>query len=93
MHDIYSMFGFGGLPAISKETIYYMRSYAFTLIIGIFAATPAAKIIAEKVRSKKSSFGEKTINVLETIVVPALLVICTAYLVDGSFNPFLYFRF
>ena len=93
MHDIYSMFGFGDLPAISKETIYYMRSYAFTLIIGIFAATPAAKIIAEKVRSKKSSFGEKTMNVLETIVVPALLVICTAYLVDGSFNPFLYFRF
>ena len=37
--------------------------------------------------------GHAVLSVLEPLVLTALLVVCTAYLVDGSFNPFLYFRF
>ena len=36
---------------------------------------------------------QKLLNMLEPIVLIGLLVVMTAYLVDGSFNPFLYFRF
>ena len=42
------------------------------------------------------SSGKRTgpiVSALEPVIVLAILVVCTAYLVDGSFNPFLYFRF
>jgi len=42
---------------------------------------------------KKKSTGEKIMNIAEPIMLVALLLVITAYLVDGSFNPFLYFRF
>jgi alginate O-acetyltransferase complex protein AlgI len=45
--------------------------------------------LAEKLRIR---FG-KTLNVLEPIALAILLIMVTGYLVDGSFNPFLYFRF
>ena len=32
-------------------------------------------------------------TIIQPAVLLALLLVCTAYLVDGSFNPFLYFRF
>ena len=54
------MFGAGGIPFISEEWLYYLRSYGVVLIVAIIGATP---------------------------------LVITAYLVDGSFNPFLYFRF
>ena len=37
--------------------------------------------------------GKKIMSVVEPVVLLALLAVVTAYLVDGSFNPFLYFRF
>ena len=37
--------------------------------------------------------GTRLGSVLECILMTALLLVCTAYLVDGSFSPFLYFRF
>ena len=89
--DTLSMFGFGNLPVFSTETLYYIRSYGITLIIAIFGATPAAKILAGKADKNEGILKIK--NALECIVIPAILVICTAFLVDGSFNPFLYFRF
>ena len=61
-------------------------------IIGIIAATPAAKVLIAKVKESDGAAAKVT-NLLECIAIPALLIICTAYLVDGSFNPFLYFRF
>ena len=45
----------------------------------------------EKIKEK--ALGGKIIAVIEPITLIALLIVMTAYLVDGSFNPFLYFRF
>lgn len=89
--DIKGLFGFGSLPFISSEALYYYKSYAPTLIVSVVAATPVVTHLLSKYR--KNQCFEKVINVAEIIVIPALFVICTAYLVDGSFNPFLYFRF
>ena len=49
------------------------------------------KIIIEKL--KKNNVMNKIINVLEPIAMLGMLLIVTAYLVDNSYNPFLYFRF
>ena len=87
MSDIGGMFGFGNVPFMNAETLYYLRSYGVLFVVALIGATPLVKTVANKV-------SQKTVGaVLEPIVLLVLLVLCTAYLVDGSFNPFLYFRF
>ena len=88
--DIAGMFGFGGVPMVTAETLYYLRSYALPLLLGFVGATPIVRNTAERLAAGKAG---RVIAVLEPVVLILLLLICTAYLVDGSFNPFLYFRF
>ena len=85
--DFACLFGFGGLGLTSPETLYYLKSYAVLFLIGILGCTPVVKHTAAKID------GTKAGPVLETALMLALLIVCTAYLVDGSFSPFLYFRF
>ena len=89
--DIGAMFGAGGLPFWSGETGYYLLSYIFVLAAAIVGATPLVKNVVLKIKSTKT--GELIINVLEPIFVVVMIIIVTAYFVDGSFSPFLYFRF
>ena len=86
-----AMFGAGGLPAVSFEALYNLRSYAVVLILGIIGSTPLPKLAVERIR--KTSGGAMLINAAEPVVLVALLAVSTAFLIDGSFNPFLYFRF
>ncbi len=85
------MFGVGGVPLVSTEFFYYLKSFGVTICIGLIGCTPIVKRAVEKIKEK--SIGGKIIAVIEPIVLVALLIVMTAYLVDGSFNPFLYFRF
>ena len=85
------MFGVGGVPLVSTEFFYYLKSFGVTLCIGLIGCTPIVKKTVEKIKEK--SIGGKIIAVIEPIALIALLIVMTAYLVDGSFNPFLYFRF
>ena len=77
---------FGGLPLTTVESLYYLHSYGFVLAVSIVGATPLPKMIAARI-------PEKVMAVVEPLALMVLLLTCTAYLVDGSFNPFLYFRF
>jgi alginate O-acetyltransferase complex protein AlgI len=86
-----SMFGMGDIPFLSAEAVYYFRSNAFVLGMAIVGATPVCKRLFE--RTEQSKIGAKVIGIFEPIFLVVLLLLCTAYLVDGSFNPFLYFRF
>ena len=85
--DLAGMFGFAGLPLVSAETLYYLRSYGILFLLGFVGATPLIRDTAKKLGSKKVG------AILEPIVLVFLLLVCTGYLVDGSFSPFLYFRF
>ncbi len=85
--DFGGLFGAGGIPLITAETVYYLRSYALVFAVSIIGATPLIKATAARLD------GTKWGAILEPILLLALLLICSAYLVDGSFNPFLYFRF
>lgn len=88
--DIGGLFGAGGIPLVSSESVYYLTSYLVIFIVAIFGATPAPKAIAERI--SKTRFG-KLAGWAEPAVLLFAVVVMTAYLVDGSFNPFLYFRF
>ena len=85
--DIGGMFGFGGVPLVTEETLYYLRSYGILFVAAILGSTPLVRNLANKVSDKPVA------AVLEPILLILLLLVCSAYLVDGSFNPFLYFRF
>ena len=76
-----------GVPLVTEQTLYYLRSYGALFIAAVIGATPLVKTLAEKVEHKPIG------AILEPILTILLLLVCTAYLVDGSFNPFLYFRF
>ena len=89
--DLSGMFGFAGVPASSAEFVYYLKSYLFVIVIAIIGATPLPKTIIEKIRNHDK--GNKVINIIEPAFSMVLFIMITAYLVDGSFNPFLYFRF
>lgn len=85
--DFSCLFGAGGTPLIDSLSLYYLKSYLGLFLIAIVGATPLAARLASKVESSWAG------AVLEPILVGAVLLAVTAYLVDGSFNPFLYFRF
>ncbi len=85
--DLTVMFGMGGLPLISDDTVYNLSSYAVLLVVALIGATPLCKKLFRKAEKNPA------VQVVEVITVAAVLILSTAYLVDGSFNPFLYFRF
>lgn len=91
LQNIIGLFGANGENFINQYTIYYIRSYIVILVIAIIGATPLLRNIVLKLKDNKKT--NNIINILEPIFVIILLIITTAYLVDNSYNPFLYFRF
>ena len=65
----------------------YLKSYALLFLLGILGATPLVRNLGTKIQQ------HAVVQLLEPIALIGLLLISTAYLVDGSFSPFLYFRF
>lgn len=91
LQTIRALFGLGGLAAADPLARYYLDSFSGVFLIAAVGATPLpAKIVRQLSESKPAG---KMISLLEPVALLALLAVVTAYLVDGSFNPFLYFRF
>lgn len=86
-----AMFGGSGYPLLSSEFLYYFRSYFVVFVIALFGATPLPAKLRGRIR--QTAAGEYVLTIAEPLALIALLLICTAFLVDGSYNPFLYFRF
>ena len=81
-----SMFGFAGGGFCSAADLFYLRSFALILLIGAFACLPLGKKLYEKFSPKLKAW-------LTPVMIVFVLVLSTAYLVDATYNPFLYFRF
>ena len=82
-----TMFGWGSVSLINARTLFYLRDYGLLLIIMILASTPLGHQLYEtKIR------GHRWEGAMP-LLIAAGLILCTAYLVDASYNPFLYFRF
>lgn len=82
-----------GLPFASQESIYYGKSFFLLFFFGILGAFGWPANFGQ--RMKLLFEGEKSVlfQSLEGMWFVGILLLATAYLVDGSFNPFLYFRF
>lgn len=83
---IVSMFSFGGI-AFSHDALSIVISYLPLLIVACVASTPLFAKLYAKVQNKKFMW------IFETLFCVGVLLLCTASLVNQSYNPFLYFRF
>lgn len=89
--NIKGLFGMNGEVFVNDYTLHYLKSYLPLLIIAFFGATPFIKTLIDKLR--KNKYANNIINILEPILIVMILVVVTSYLIDNSYNPFLYFRF
>ena len=85
--NLSNMFFINKISTINFETIYHIRNYIVILVIAIICSTPIIKKLSIILRKYK------IYDILESIIYLVLFIIVTAFLIDSSFNPFLYFRF
>ena len=81
-----AMAGAGLSGLFDAGDLYYARSFGFVLIVAILSATPVGKSTYSRLSPGVKSW-------LTPLLILMGLTICTAYLVDATYNPFLYFRF
>ena len=74
-----------GVGAASSADVYYALSFLPLIAICWVGATPLPKLLCARL--------QKSRTVLEPLICAGILLLVTAFLVEGSFNPFLYFRF
>lgn len=82
-----SMFGLNDIDFINLETIYYIKNYIVVLVLGYLISLKVFNKIINKLKNNK------IINLMEPLLLIVLLLVSTAFIIDESFNPFLYFRF
>ena len=80
------LFGLGGVPLADGTFLYYFFSYLPIFVLAAVASTPVGANLFRKL-------PEKSAQAISLVLVAAGLVVCTAYLVAGTYNPFLYFNF
>ncbi len=81
------MLGFGEVTAVSAGALYALRSFGLLLAAAVIGAMPAAPLC-------RKYFGRQTwyLN-LKAVYCIGLLILCTAYLTDATYHPFIYFQF
>ena len=84
------LLGLGGLPLWDGGALYYLHSYAPVLLAAAVGSTPLPAVLCRRMAAGRAG---RVLDALEPIALLALLAVCTAFLVSGSANPFLYFRF
>lgn len=89
--DIGGMLGAGDIPLSSPQAVYNLRSFAPVLLISAMGATPLVRNVCRYLQKKETA--GRVLNIVEPLALAAVMLVMTGYLVDGSFNPFLYFRF
>ena len=85
------LFGVGTTALYDTSSLFYVSSYLFTLVIAFVCAMPIGKKLWAKLCEKEKS--RAVFTCLGYAACFAMLIVSTAYLIDGSYNPFLYFRF
>lgn len=92
MSYLKAMFGGFGAGLWNHETIYLLYNYAVLFVLALFGSTKLPQKAAGVVlgNGKKRTWAE---NVVFLIFYGVIFILSTAYLVDATYNPFLYFRF
>jgi alginate O-acetyltransferase complex protein AlgI len=81
-----------GFPAANELALFYWKDNWSILILCVLACTPVLAALTARVR-KGGAYANKAWDALGTLCLIALFVICVSYIVNGSYNPFIYFNF
>nr|WP_318682765.1 MBOAT family protein [uncultured Acetatifactor sp.] len=87
-----AMFGFGGV-GVDRQALYFGTEYLILFVVAIAASTPFPGGMIKKLEKIKTGWGIALYRLGEKVMPPLLLLLSIAYIVDASYNPFLYFRF
>jgi alginate O-acetyltransferase complex protein AlgI len=83
------MFGFGAVPLVNNAALYNLISYAVIFIIAILCSTSLLNKLISVFNESKKLY----LSILGTVFYLLIFVASVAYLVNSTYNPFLYFRF
>lgn len=89
MKFIKVMFGLGGNAFVDRASVYYIYTNILLFVVLIICSTPILKRAISRIRERMKMAGSMIVPVMYFI----LIFLSTAYLVNESYNPFLYFRF
>ena len=84
------MFGVGGVSFINNHALYYLKNYLIIFILAIIFSMPVYKLAKEKLSKVKNT---KSVFIVSLIIYTVLFIVVVSYLVNDTYNPFLYFRF
>jgi len=86
---ILGMFGFNGIPLYNNQVLYYLLSYGIIFVLATYFSTPHFKKVLNAIENSTKQY----VFVLATFSYVFIFFGSVAYLVDSTYNPFLYFRF
>lgn len=86
---IQTMFGFGSHNAFDTQSLYFLSTYWILLLVAVTCATPFPTRVVSYVREKFNLAGDVAAITMHSL----FLLLSTAFLVNATYNPFLYFRF
>lgn len=88
-----AMFGLGKGGMFNQAFLYLLITNLILLAVGMIGSTSIPSRLVGKIKEKLVTRSELSYSLLETVFVGAIFIFCIAYLVNASYNPFLYFRF
>ena len=80
-------------PLINPQFFDLLVNFGFMLVIAALLSTPISKCIKKYLAGIKSKPGKVLVGIGSFVFYVGLFLVCTAYLVNDTYNPFLYFRF
>lgn len=87
------MFGLQGVGLYNREAVFMVLESLILFIIAAFASTPIIRVFSQEMRKSRNGYTVAYYRVLEKLLPAILFILCIAYIVDATYNPFLYFRF
>ena len=88
-----AMFGLNGVGLMNTQAMFLGNEYLMLLVIALVACLPIGSLLVHRLKSSKTGPAMALYSVGEKVIPAALLILSVAYIVDASYNPFLYFRF
>ena len=88
-----AMFGLNGVGLVNNQALFLGQEYLVLLLVALVACFPFGTMLVHRLRSSKTGPAMALYRLGEKIVPATLLIVSVAYIVDASYNPFLYFRF
>ena len=88
-----AMFGMNGVGPVNSLAMFLCNEYLVLLVIALVACLPLGSRLVHALKSSKTGPAMALYRLGEKVIPAVLLLLSVAYIVDASYNPFLYFRF